>query len=199
MSSNAKNWTILFGVGISTALYSWLFLDNLGHEPDNVRTLLRLTARIAFFVYVIVFVARPLRQLLPVDTSRWLLSERRSFGLAFGAIMTVHLGLILYRASIDPDFSVPFPGSIPGMIAYSLLLLMLITSFNTPARAFGPRRWRILHKTGLYYFGVLFLATLLPWSVDQLVSPERLWFSILTAAALLIRLTAYFAQRKKRL
>ena len=198
MTSNAKNWTILLVAGAATAVFSWLFLENLGHEPDNVRALLRITARIAFFVYLIVFVTRPLRQLFVNDTTRKLLNERRSFGLAFGAIMTVHLALIFYRVAIDPEFSIEFPGSIPGVIAYTLLLLMMITSFNVPARALGPRRWRILHKTGLYFFGVLFLATLLPRSVDQLLSSERRWFSILTAGAVFIRLTAYFAKRKPR-
>ena len=84
-----------------------------------------------------------------------------------------------------------------GMIAYSLLLLMMITSFNGPTRALGPKRWRILHKTGLYWFGLLFLATLLPSDRNLLFAPERLGLYALTAAAIFIRLTAFFASRKK--
>ncbi|MDX1508554.1 MAG: ferric reductase-like transmembrane domain-containing protein [Woeseiaceae bacterium] len=198
MSSNAKNWTVILLTGGATALFAWLVLNRFDHDVDSVRTLLRLTARIAFFVYLIVFIARPLRQLFKTDTTKWLLKERRSFGLAFGAIMIVHLALIFYRAEIDPEFSVQPLESIPGMIAYSLLLLMMITSFNSTARALGPRRWRILHKTGLYWFGILFLATLLPADRSLLFAPGQVGLYALAAAAVFIRLTAYFAAQKKK-
>ena len=122
MSSNAKNWTIIFLTAGTTSLFAWLFLNRFDHELESLRTLLRLTARIAFFVFLLVFIARPLRQLVQTDTTKWLLKERRSFGLVFGSIMTTHLGLIFYRAQIDPEFSIQPLGSIPGMIAYSLLL-----------------------------------------------------------------------------
>ena len=97
---------------------------------------------------------------------------------------------------IDPEFSIQPLGSIPGMIAYSLLLMMMITSFNSTARALGPRRWRLLHKTGLYWFGILFLATLLPSDRSLLFAPERVGLYALTAAAIFIRLNGLLRQEK---
>lgn len=196
MSSNAKNWTIILLTAGATGIFSWLFLNRFDHNIEELRILLRLTARIAFFVYLIIFITRPLRQLIKTDTTKWMLKERRSFGLVFGSIMIVHLVLIFYRAEIDPEFAVDPLGSIPGLIAYTLLLLMMITSFNRPARALGPRRWRLLHKTGLYWFGILFIATLLPSDRSLLFAPERVGLYALTAAAIFIRLTAYFARKK---
>ena len=197
MSSNAKNWMIILLTAGAASLFSWLFLNRFDHSIEGLRILLRLTARVAFFVFLLIFIARPLRQLVRTDTTNWLLKERRSFGLVFGSIMTVHLALIFYRAEIDPEFAINPLGSIPGMIAYSLLLLMMMTSFNRPTRALGPKRWRLLHKTGLYWFGILFLATLLPSDRDLLFAPERVGLYVLTAAAIFIRLTAFFATRKK--
>ena len=198
MTSNRKNWTVVAVTGLVTGGFSWLFLERFDHNIDNVRELLRLTARIAFLLYLLVFIARPLRQLIQIETSKRLLAERRSLGLAFGAVMIVHLALIFYRVQIDPAFSIQFPRSIPGVVAYSLLLLMMITSFNGPTRALGPRRWRQLHKTGLYVLGLLFLATLLPRDRSLLFAPERLGLYALTAVAVFIRLTAFFATRKRR-
>ena len=198
MSSSSKNILIIVSVTAVTALAVLLYLDGVGADDESLRVMLRLTARLAFLVYLLVFIARPLRQLVRTNATRWLLSERRSFGLAMASIHFVHMALIVYRASYSPEFEFEFPNQIIGSIIYGLMLLMVITSFERPARMIGPRNWRRLHKTGLYALGIAFLSTLLPEERSELLDVERLWFVVLTAGAVFIRLTAYFALRNRR-
>jgi DMSO/TMAO reductase YedYZ heme-binding membrane subunit len=195
-SSSRKNIYILLIVILSASTFSVLYLNSAGHNDDNIRLLQRLTARLSFMIYLLIFIARPLRQMFKTDTTLWLVRERRSFGIAFAAMHSVHLGLIVYRFSTIPGLSYGVAEGLIGGTAYVLMYLMLLTSFDGPARALGPLAWRRLHKFGLYYIGAIFISTLLPEQGDQLLAPERVWFVVLTSAALIVRLTAYFATHK---
>ena len=197
MTSSQKNWFVIIGVSVSATILCAAYLNISGTTEENLRLLLRLTARTAFLVYLIVFIARPLQQLLENDITKWLLRERRSFGLTFVSIHTVHAALILYLARISADFDFVPSENLLGASIYVLIFLMVITSFDGPARALGPRNWRRLHKTGLYVIGLTFLQTLLPATQEELFDHERIWLIILTGGAVFIRLTAFFATRTK--
>lgn len=169
-----------------------------GSEDENLQWLLRLTARLAFVLFVIAFIARPLRQILRTNTTAWLLRERRSFGLAFAAVHLVHAALIFYLAEASTVFEFEFPKHLFGGAIYVLIVLMMITSFDKPARWLGAKNWRRLHKTGLYVIALAFVQTLLPNTREELLEFDRMWFVVLVSGAAVIRLTAYFAIRKQR-
>lgn len=195
MTGTSKNFTVLLGVMLPVAAASIVWLRMAGASDETLIVALRLTARIAFMIYLLVFVARPLRQLLPGRFTKWLLAERRSLGIAFAAVFSVHLGLIALRFSTIPGLEYPLSSALVGGTAYALCYLMLVTSFDGPARALGPGNWRRLHRTGLYFIGAIFLFTLLPEPGQPILTAGRLWFVVLTAGALIIRLTAFFAVR----
>lgn len=195
MATTKKNLAVFFVTLLLATLLSVGLLAATGVTDDNLRLVLSLTARIAFMIFLLVFIARPLRQLVRTDLTRRLLTERRSFGIAFAAVFTVHLGLIAYRFWTVPGLEYPLSSAVVGGTAYLLAYAMLVTSFDGPARAIGPKAWRMLHKTGVYFIGAIFLFTLLPEPGQPLVTMERLWFVILTSAAIIIRLTAYFAMK----
>jgi len=197
VTSRSKNLTIIVGVAIGIAAASAGYLARFGQTDENLIWLLRLSAWMAFTLYLVVFIARPLRAFVVNDMSRWLLRNRRSLGVAFAATHISHLGLIAYRYNVDPDIAFNYVGSIPGMLAYTFIALMLITSFDAPARAIGPKAWRILHKSGLYYVGIIFTATLLPAEGEPLVNAERLFFVPLLLVAVGIRLGAYLKSRRR--
>jgi len=198
LSSSRKNWLILCSVGLPVAGFVLFYLNRFGWSDENLLATLRLTARLAFLAYLAVFIARPLRQLIKTPITAWLLRERRSMGLSMAAIHIVHMVLIVYRVTHSPEFEYEFPGQLIGSLVYALMLAMVVTSFDGPARAIGPLYWRRLHKTGLYALGGAFLSTLLPESREELFATERWWFIILTAAAVFIRLTAYFATHRRK-
>ncbi|MDX1515349.1 MAG: hypothetical protein R3288_00845 [Woeseiaceae bacterium] len=197
ISSNRKNVAVIAAVALPTTLGCMVYLDVAGSGDEQLLVLLRLTARLAFMLFLVVFIARPLRQLVKNPFTRWLLRERRSFGIAFAAVHSVHLGLIAYRFATIPGLNYGIAEAIIGGTAYALMYLMLLTSFDAPARAVGARNWRRLHKTGLYFIGAIFLFTLLPEPDQPLLTWERAWFVTLTAAALVVRLTAWLARSNR--
>jgi len=76
-----------------------------------------------------------------------------------------------------------------------MIYLMFFTSFDAVAHALGPANWRILHKFGLYWILIVFAQTLLPVSFDGQANVNWL-LVVLTATALIIRLTAYQVKRR---
>jgi len=188
-----RNWAVLLAVLALTGGTAAAWLAGVGLSDENIRLPIRLTARIAFVLYLVVLVARPLQQLLRQPWTAALLANRRFVGVAFAAVMTTHLGLIAVRFGSQPELEYPLFNLVVGGGTYATFYLMLITSFDGPRRTIGPRAWKALHRTGLVLAGVIFG---LPRSLEELSDPDYLWFGIPFLAALSIRLSAW--QRSHR-
>ena len=194
--TDARALRTFLGALALTLVACGLFLLVVGASDANFRRLLRLTARVAFLVLLVVFVARPLRQLVRTPFTLALLRNRAGIGLAFAGIHTGHLLLLVYRAREVPDFQLGVAENTLGALVSALMFAMVVTTFRAPARAIGPRPWRVLHKTGLYVLTAVFAQTQLPRSLDDLPQANW-WLFVLLAVALVIRLTAFFARRPK--
>lgn len=197
LTSNQRNWAVFFGAIAVTVIAAAIYLGSAGVNDDTIRASLRLSAHAAFVLLLLVFVARPLRQLLNSPLTLALLRKRRLIGIAFAGIHTAHLGLIFYRDKMVDDFELIISESLLGGATYVVIYLMFITSFDAAARALGPKNWRLLHKVGLYWIFLAFLPTLLPDSLDQVLTVNG-FLLLLTGVAVAIRLTAFFAKRKPR-
>jgi hypothetical protein len=195
MTSNQRNWAVFFAAAGLTAALAAAYLGLAGISDENLRLLLRLSARVAFFVLLVIFVARPLQQLFATPATARLLKNRRLLGVAFAGIHTAHLALIIYRVNQVPDDSFNALENLPGAATYLVIYLMLITSFDAPARAIGRKAWKILHKVGLYLLFGAFLQTQLPRSLDGLAEVNW-WLISLATVAIVIRLTAFLARRR---
>jgi sulfoxide reductase heme-binding subunit YedZ len=172
------------------------YLAAAGLADDDIRLLLRLTAQVAFVILLLVFIARPLRDLIKTPLTLALLKNRKQLGVTFAGIHTVHMTLIFYRAQQVPDFEFNLASNLPGMVTYVVIYLMLITSFSGPAKAIGPKAWAILHKTGLFLITAVFAQTQLPRSMDDLADTN--WGLVgLLIFALLVRGIAFFSNRNK--
>lgn len=195
LTSNQRNFTVFFAAAGLVVLASALFLGVAGNSDNNIELLLRASARAALLVLLFVFVARPSRQLLVTPATAALLKNRRLLGIAFAGIHTSHLGLIFYRDNEIADFELNVLASLPGAISYMFIYLMLITSFDRPARAIGRKAWKVLHKTGLYWVFGVFTMTQLPRSLDEITAPKGIFLALI-GIAVIIRLTAFFAKRR---
>ena len=197
MTSNQRNWVVFFSAAAATSLGSATYFSVTGTNDESILIVLRLSARIAFVILLVIFVARPLQQMFRTPFTAKLLRNRRLLGIAFAGIHTAHLGLIFYRVHMNETFSVT-PANRPlGALVYLMIFLMFATSFDKTARMLGPKRWRILHKTGLYSIFAAFAITQLRKAPDNLEVSH--WaFLVLIAAALIVRLTAYLAQQQRR-
>ncbi len=195
MTNNDKqNWQVLFATILLTAGISVLRLVNTPMTDDDIRMPTRHTAQLAFALYIVILVARPLQQLLRKDWTATLLRKRRLIGVAFAAVMTTHLGLIAYRFGTQPELEYPLFNLMFGGTAYALFYLMLITSFDAPKKALGPKKWKLLHRTGLVWAALIFG---LPRSAEDLTDPEYLKFGIPFVIALVIRFTAWRQSRRR--
>ena len=192
--SSRLNWLVLLGVLLTSAAASALWLGTRPFADEDINLLLRLTARGAFVLFILILVARPLQQLLRSNWTATLLRRRRQLGVALAALMTTHLGLIAYRFGSQPELEYPLINTIVGGTAYLLLYLMLITSFDGPTRALGPKRWKLLHRTGLVVAAVIFG---LPRSLEHAATWDYLKFGIPFAIALIIRITAWQLSKRR--
>ena len=188
--TSGTTWFVFLAAAAVTAGVAAFALATGPGGDDAVRGTLRGSAHAAFLVLLVVFVARPLQQLLRRDWTRALLKNRRLLGVAFAGIHTAHLGLIVYRDRVSPAFDFAPGENIAGAIVYGFLLLLFVTSFDGPTRALGPRRWRALHKTGLYVVFAAFLPTLVPRTEAEAFGPNGLLLG-LAVLAVAIRLMAW--------
>lgn len=146
--------------------FSFGYLSAVGISDDNVRALLRWSARAAFLTFLVVFMARPLRQLYKTPISAWLLRHRRLIGVAFAGLHSGHLLLIFYRAQLSDEFVLSVARNGLGAFVYLLIFAMFATSFNSTTRWLGPRKWKILHTAGLYVIFVAFAQREIPRSLE---------------------------------
>lgn len=115
-----------------------------------IRTSVRFSAPWA----LLAFAASSLLALFPNDWTRWLMRNRRIFGLCFAAAMGWQLVFILWMFVAHADFyweTIHTDSDLlTRIIAYAILLAMTVTSFSAPRRRVGPRAWLVLHKLGIY-------------------------------------------------
>jgi DMSO/TMAO reductase YedYZ heme-binding membrane subunit len=188
MTSNRKNWTVLISTMLVIGAVVLTILERNGTSDESLSLALRLTAWLSFLIYLIVFVTRPLQQVLKSPMTAKMLKNRRYFGIAMAGAFSVHLMLILGFVLKPGNLR---PALLIGAAAYLLIYSMLITSFNTPAKAIGPIGWRRLHKTGLYAVGIIFSII----TISKFVAaPDELAyqvFLILLIAAIATRIVAF--------
>ena len=81
------------------------------------------------------------------------------------------------------------------MLVYVFIYLMLVTSFNKPAALLGPKRWKILHKTGLYVIGIALAQAQFTRIASGVAEPVHYVLAVLVLLAIGIRITAWYKQR----
>lgn len=198
MSSRLKNVTVLGASIVSVAVGTAVFLDRAGVDEETLSAALRVTADVALLLYLVVFVARPVHQLLKRPATASLLRNRRLVGIALAGAHSVHLALVVWLYGVVLERPVPLLSITVGGMAYLLLYLMLITSFDAPARRIGSMAWRRLHKTGLYWLGVVFANSIFSRALAPEHPPKYLLLAALMLVAVGFRVAAWSAGRKAR-
>ena len=193
-SSAGRNWAVFLSVAVLTVLIAAAWLASVELIDDNIRLTVRHSAKLAFALLIVVIAARPLRQLLQRPWTARLLQNRRLIGVAFAGAMTGHLALIVFRFSYSPELTYPISGLIVGGGAYAMIYLLFITSFNGPTRALGPRRWKVLHRIGLVWTGLIFG---IPRPLSEISDPEYLLLGVPLMLALLIRFLAWRQSKRQ--
>ncbi len=93
-----------------------------------------------------------------------------------------------YAAATHP------PSYIFGGIGYAFIIAMAATSLDRSAAAVGPRAWRILHTTGIYYLWFQFVVSF-GMRIPQV--PNYIWFLMPLLVVMALRIAAAVLKRRR--
>ena len=165
-------------------------------EVEGIRMVIRFTARSSLLLFCLAFAASSLARLWPARATSWLLRNRRYIGLSFVASHLIHVVAIACFAAMAPALfrEATSPASfIFGGIGYAFIVAMAATSCDRSAAAIGPRAWKILHTSGIYYLWFQFMVSF-GMRIPQM--PNYIWFLAPLVAVMAIRIAAVFYARK---
>lgn len=148
-------WVIAFGLTIAMVLIA----AERPTDLEAVRVVVRTTAQTSLVLFCIAFSASSLAALIPSALTRWLLANRRYFGVSFAFSHLLHAIALYAFATIAPETFAPLADTsmfIFGGIAYGFIALMALTSFDTTAALIGRRAWTVLHTVGAYDIWITF-------------------------------------------
>ena len=160
-----SGWSIVGWSALAIGVMCAGLLAAAGTGEEGVRVVIRATARTSVGLFVLAFVAAPLARAWPTAASRWLIANRRYVGVSFAVSHLAHLLALLTLVgwSIRSFFTTAGVATgVAGGIGYLFVAAMAATSFDRTAAWLGPRRWRHLHTTGVYYLWFVFFATFAP-------------------------------------
>jgi DMSO/TMAO reductase YedYZ heme-binding membrane subunit len=162
-------WRIVGWAALALHLMVLLTLLIWGAGEDGVRAVIRYTARTSFALFMLAFAASALHRLRPGTFTRWLLSNRRYVGVSFAVSHGLHLAAILVLARISAAFvaELAIATIVGGGLGFVFVGLLAATSFDVTAAWLGPRWWRRLHLTGLYYLWFIFFQSYLPRALQD--------------------------------
>ena len=185
MAKTLESWRLFWVLALATTVAIGLGLPLTDfHSKQGAEFMVLHAVLCALPCLLVAFTASSLATLWPSPRTRWLLSNRRYFGLAFAFGMAWHFMFVSY-------FMISFGKRLPprdltlDLIGIVFLVAMTLTSFRRIARRLSLRNWRRLHKTGIYT--LWFLPTF--FYFDDFVRDQDFFdaavISVLVAAVLL--------------
>lgn len=124
------------------------------HSAHGMEFIIKYSVRCALPSFLLAFTASSISTLWSNPLSRWLLSNRRYFGLAFAYGMALHLAFVSYSVFYFGNGLNSFVTAL-DLTGAGFLLAMTLTSFRPVARHLSLANWRRLHKAGGYAIWLL--------------------------------------------
>ena len=194
MAAFIRGWAITVWAAIVIGAMVAAILLAQGVSENGLHIVIRSTAQTSFALFTAAFVASPLFALWPTSLTRWLRSNRRYIGVSFAVSHLFHaagiitLAVVTSGASLKEADMITFTG---GLITYLLIIAMAATSFDGAVRRLGAKRWKALHKTGMYMLWVNFMVA---YGGRAFFSVLYVPFALLIVAAIAFRIIAYNAR-----
>ena len=127
-------------------------------SEDGALLWARYSANLSFLYLFAAFSASALNLRFKNQTTKFLLRNRRYFGLGFALAHSFHLAALIYFFSSTND-EPSMVSIIGGGLGYLLMFAMAITSTDKMIRRLGNKNWRLLHTIGINYLIGAFLFT----------------------------------------
>jgi DMSO/TMAO reductase YedYZ heme-binding membrane subunit len=156
-----SGWGLTIGIGAALLLGSLLLLVLAGTDEAGVRMWTRATARASVALFLMAFVARPLRRFWRSGFSAWLLANRRYVGVSAALAQLLHgVALVwLFRAFATTEQAPDLQTLIGGGLGFAFYFAMALTSSDAAVAALGRRAWKALHTAGAYWVWFVFALT----------------------------------------
>lgn len=192
-----RGWAITGWNSVALVTMTALVLAAAGTGEEGVRMLIRATARSSAILFLVAFVARPVRQLWRTDATAFAIKNRRYFGVSMAVSHLIHGIAIVSLATAFPSaYQTNMTTLVGGGLGFVFIAAMAATSSDAAFKTLGRVRWTLLHRTGIWYVWLIFAFTFVP-------DPSRGWdalhagFVAAFAAAPLVRAAAWVKTRRK--
>lgn len=191
-----QGWPIVGWTAVVVGAMCALLLVFYGTGDEGMHAVIRHTAQTSFVLFMAAYFASSLRVFWRSDTSKWLLANRRYLGVSYAVSHTYHLAFIVTLARTSTAFrdDISMVTIVGGGMAYVLMYLMALTSFDRTAAWLGRRNWVRLHKVGIHYnWGIFFNSYL-----SRALVPSLLYtpFALVMIAGLGLRIAAWLRARR---
>jgi DMSO/TMAO reductase YedYZ heme-binding membrane subunit len=183
-----NEWPLFWVLSRSLLVMSLAFLTTVGFDTQGYRLVIRATARTSLGLFLAAFIASAVLARWQGLIGSWLVRNRRMFGLAFAMSHAIHLSAIVIFARTDWNtfWTLSSTGAIvAGSIAYVVIALLASTSFDLAVILLGVRRWKQLHRFGVWFVWLFFVFT------NSKRIPSSAWYILpvsLLIAAMIFRL-----------
>jgi methionine sulfoxide reductase heme-binding subunit len=156
-----ESWRLFWVLALAESIAICLGLPNTNfHSAHGMEHIILRSVRCALPFFIVAFTASSLAILWSSRGTRWLLANRRYFGLAFAFGMAWHLTFVGY-STYSFGNGLGFKATLLDLIGLTFLLALTLTSFRWCARRLSAAHWRRLHKVGVYV--IWLLATEIYW------------------------------------
>ena len=149
---NGWNLFWLITVPISLVMVLTMIRVDLS-SAEAVSSMIQLSVRCAVPWLYLAFAASSLQVVFPGTFSRWLLRNRSKIGLCFAAAMGWQLFFILWLVGIHTEYYVNdvyvLSDVVEGVVGYTLLIAMVLTSFKFGRSRLTAKQWKLLHTSGI--------------------------------------------------
>ena len=151
-----NGWTLFSIVVVPMCLAALLAMTAVDLSSSlGVSSMIQFSVRLAVPWLFIAFCASSLVAVFPGEFSRWVLRNRRMFGLCFATGMAWQLFFIVWLVVGHFDYYVEeaydYLSLLEQVPGYVLLIAMTITSFGFGRSKLSPKQWKILHTGGIYF------------------------------------------------
>jgi hypothetical protein len=162
-------WALTLWISVALVAMSALVLGAAGTGEDGVRMLIRATARSSALLFLVSFLAHPLRQLWRSDATAFALKNRRYFGVSMAVSHLIHgLAIVWLITGFPAAYQTNAVTLAGGGLGFVFIALMAATSSDAALEWLGRARWQLLHRTGAWYVWLIFIFTFPP-------DPSRGW------------------------
>jgi sulfoxide reductase heme-binding subunit YedZ len=203
-SATTPGWALAIRIALVLTLASIALFASSGVSEESVRAWIRATARASVALFLLTFIARPLRQFVRGGATRWLLANRRYLGVSGAYAQLLHGIALVWLFTSYASYEEPpdLTTLIGGGLAFALYFAMGLTSSDAAQAALGKRAWKALHTAGAYWVWFVFAITNLgniPLAFDELGAGHRVLYVAIQAAlfgALALRFIAWLRSRR---